>query len=227
MKCAKAKAQAELGGERAAVVGGAEQPDLGHGVHFGLQAHADRCLPSSSGGQLPHLLRKVLGVRKAPAAHRLRGAGIAAWGAPDAEVDAPGVERLQHAEGLRGAEGAVVGQQHAAGADAHAGASPRPGARAGSPGRGRRARRWRGARRASSGGSRARRRGARARAFPRCARRAPRPLMTGDWSRIESFICRRSPDDRNPQPFQRGDSRCDIRRRAGPTKTALHAAALA
>ena len=40
----------------------------------------------------------------------------------------PGIERLEHAEGLGGAKGAVVGQQHAAGADAQAlgfGAQPR------------------------------------------------------------------------------------------------------
>ena len=45
--------------------------------------------------------------------------------APDAEVDAPRVERLEHPERLGGPERAVVGKQHAAGADPHA---PRLGA---------------------------------------------------------------------------------------------------
>ena len=70
---------------------------------------------------------KALGVGKPAAADRLRGARVAAGRAADAEVDAPGIERFQHAEALRGAERAVVGEQHAAGADADA---PRLGAEA-------------------------------------------------------------------------------------------------
>ena len=51
------------------------------------------------------------------AADRLRGPGVAARCAPDTQVDAPRIERLEHAKCLRGAKRAVVGQQHAAGAD--------------------------------------------------------------------------------------------------------------
>ena len=119
MKCAKANAQPELGGERAAVIGGAEQPDLGHRVDFRLQARGTM-LSFQQCGQLPDLLGEALGVRKVPAADRLRGARVAAGRAADAEVDAAGIQGLQHAEGLGGAESAVVGKQHAAGADAQA-----------------------------------------------------------------------------------------------------------
>jgi hypothetical protein len=58
----------------------------------------------------------------------MRGARVAARRAADAQVDAPGIERLEHAEALGGAERAVVGQQHAAGAHPQAfrlGAEPR------------------------------------------------------------------------------------------------------
>src|SRR6059036_3115693 len=48
--------------------------------------------------QVLHLLREEL--RRAAAAQRPRGELVAAGRAPDAEVDATGIERLQHAERL-------------------------------------------------------------------------------------------------------------------------------
>jgi hypothetical protein len=70
--------------------------------------------------QLPDLLGETVRVGKLAAADGLRGARIPARRATDAEVDAARVQRLQHAEGLGGTEGAVVGQEHAAAADADA-----------------------------------------------------------------------------------------------------------
>jgi len=117
--------QAELGGERAAVIGGAEQPDLRGGVDLGLQPHAlEGMLVGQAAvevlAQLPHLLREVARFGHHAAADRVRGARAAAWGAADAEVDAAGIERFQHAKGLGDPEGAVVGEQHAPRADADA-----------------------------------------------------------------------------------------------------------
>src|SRR6185436_6769058 len=54
------------------------------------------------------------------ATHRVRRALAAAGRAADAEVDAAGIERFQHAEGLGDAKRAVVGEEHAARAYAQA-----------------------------------------------------------------------------------------------------------
>ena len=70
--------------------------------------------------EFPHLLREALRIREHPAADRARGATVAAGRAPDAEVDAPGIQRFKHAEGLCDLERAVVRQQHAPGANTHA-----------------------------------------------------------------------------------------------------------
>jgi hypothetical protein len=78
--------------------------------------------------ELPDLLREAVRLREPAAIHRLRGARVAARRSSEAEVDAAGVEGLQHPEALRGAKGAVVGKEHAAGSDAQAlrfGAQPR------------------------------------------------------------------------------------------------------
>jgi hypothetical protein len=82
--------QAQLGGKRAAVIRGAEQPDLRHGVDLGLQAHPlfFRKCSFKMRDELPHLLREVRGVGKRSAPHGLRGAGIAARRAAYAKVDA-------------------------------------------------------------------------------------------------------------------------------------------
>ena len=69
------------------------------------------------GDEILHLLREVLCARVAALADGQGGDLIAAGRAPDPQVDAPRIKRLQHAELLRHLERAVVGQQHAAGAD--------------------------------------------------------------------------------------------------------------
>src|SRR5262245_23839459 len=56
------------------------------------------------------------GIGKTAARHGVRGARVAARRAADAEVDAAGIERLQHAERFCNAKCAVVRQQDAAGA---------------------------------------------------------------------------------------------------------------
>jgi hypothetical protein len=117
--------QAELRGERSAVVGRAEQPDLGRGLAAGLHAHAlvrmilgQRAVEVPD--QFPDALREVVRARELPARYGVRGARVAPGRAANSEVHAPRVEGLQHAEHLGHLEGAVVGQQHPAAADAHA-----------------------------------------------------------------------------------------------------------
>jgi hypothetical protein len=117
--------QPEEGGEAAAVVGRAEQPDLRRGVARGHRLHPRERMVGRERGveesdQVAHLLREILRERVVPARDRLRGDLVAPGRAPDAEVDAAREERLEHAEHLGDLERAVVGQEHAAGADANA-----------------------------------------------------------------------------------------------------------
>ena len=114
MKCAKANAQPELGGERAAVVGRAEQPDLRRGIDLGCSRTR---LNGWSSGRLPWKCSRscqtccgksrASGSMPPPTACAVTLA--AAGRAADAEVDAAGIERFQHAEGLGDAKRAVVG----------------------------------------------------------------------------------------------------------------------
>ena len=69
--------------------------------------------------QLLELLRQVVGAELGRAAQRVRGDLVGAGGAPDAEVDPPGMERLEHPELLRDDERLMVREHHAAGADPH------------------------------------------------------------------------------------------------------------
>jgi hypothetical protein len=72
--------------------------------------------------EVGELLREMLERHRArPVAQGARGALIAAWRSPDAEIDAAGEEGFQHAEALRDLEGAVVREHHPAGAHADAG----------------------------------------------------------------------------------------------------------
>ena len=72
------------------------------------------------GGQVLHLFREALGARVASLADGQRRDLVAARRPPDPQVDAPGIKRFQHSELFRHFERAVVGKQHAAGADAYA-----------------------------------------------------------------------------------------------------------
>ena len=119
------EAHAQLRREQAAVIRRAEQPEfrreMGRNAGPGLDAHLAVGMVVGQGvvevaDQLPDLLRKLLGVGKVAAAHGARGALVAARRAADAEVDAARVQGFQHAENFSNLEGAVVGQQHAAGA---------------------------------------------------------------------------------------------------------------
>ena len=61
------------------------------------------------GGELPDLLRELLGVGKPAAGHGLGGPGVATRGAPDTQVDAARIERLEHGDvGKLAAEVLVV-----------------------------------------------------------------------------------------------------------------------
>ncbi len=76
-----------------------------------------RQLVAQVGHQLGELLGEVVGRRLAPVAlQRVRGRGVGAGGAADAEIDAAGEEARQHAERLRDLQRAVVRQHHPAAA---------------------------------------------------------------------------------------------------------------
>ena len=105
------------------------------------------------------------------AAQRGRRRRVGAGGPADAEVDAPGVQRLEHGELLGDDERGVVGQHHAAGADLDRRRRRRRGGPSAPA-----ATCWRpsaccGARRPRSGGSRAPRRAGRARSWRPAPRR--------------------------------------------------------
>jgi hypothetical protein len=69
-----------------------------------------------------HLLGKGLeGQRAGAVLERARRTAVGAGGAADAEVDAPGEERLQHAKVLGDLQRAVVREHHATGAHTDAG----------------------------------------------------------------------------------------------------------
>jgi hypothetical protein len=121
----ESEAQAELRGERAAVVRGPEQPYFGRGVARRLRLDFGERV---SGGQRPveetdeilHLLRHAFRALE-PAVHqRQRRARVATRRAAYSEIDPSGKERLQHAERLGDFQRAVVGQKHAPRPDANA-----------------------------------------------------------------------------------------------------------
>jgi hypothetical protein len=73
------------------------------------------------GDEILHLLRKMLGARVTPLAHG-QSRNLVAPGSPtDTEVNAPGIERLQHPELLGHLEGTVIRQQDPPGSDPYPG----------------------------------------------------------------------------------------------------------
>ena len=138
--------------------------------------------------QVAQLLGELVGAeRRRAAAQRGRGDGIGAGRAPEAEIDATGMQRLEHPELLGDDERRVVGQHHAARADADRLGRRRevrdraPGARSS------RCRACCGARPPTAAGSRAVRRAAPARPSRRARRRASirRPRERGRARRAE------------------------------------------
>ena len=120
--------QADVGGEVRGVVAGAEQPDLRRGLgRAGARLHRrERVVRLEAvvqvADEVDHLLRERLDVGGTlRVGEREHGGVVAAGRAPDAEVDASGVERLQHGELLGDLERGVVGEHDAAAADADAG----------------------------------------------------------------------------------------------------------
>jgi hypothetical protein len=67
--------------------------------------------------QLDEVARERVRGHVGGAPQRRRRQRIGAGGTPDAEIDAPGVQRLEHGELLRDHERGVVGEHHAAGSD--------------------------------------------------------------------------------------------------------------
>ncbi len=121
-----AERQAEVRRERRTVVARSQQPDVGRRSADRLRRHAQaRMLVGQRivqpGHEVAHLVGVVLGVAPVGLAvgQHAHGALVAARRAADAEIDAAGEQRLQHAEILRHLEGAVVRQHHAARADLH------------------------------------------------------------------------------------------------------------
>ncbi len=117
--------QAELSGERAAVIRGAEQPYFGRSASRGLGLDLDvrmvrgqRAVEETD--QVLHLLRHVLRALVFAVHQRERGARVPARRAADAQIDAPGKQGFEHAELLGDFQRTVVGQEHTARADADA-----------------------------------------------------------------------------------------------------------
>ena len=105
-----------------------------------------------------HVAREVLDALVRVTAERRRRHRVGAGRAADAEIDPPGVERLEHRELLGDREWGVIGQHHTARSDSNVARWRRRGGRSGRP-----ARCWQrsaccGARRPRSGRSRAARR---------------------------------------------------------------------
>ena len=121
--------QSDVGGEVRGVVAGAEEPDLrrGLGRRAGPRLHrGERVVRLQAVVQVADEVHDLLGEGldvggALGVGEREHGGVVAARRAPDAEVDAPGVERLQDGELLGDLEGGVVGEHDAAAADADAG----------------------------------------------------------------------------------------------------------
>ncbi len=119
----EAEAQAETGGQACAVAAGAEDPDLwgtrasGHGPHLS----APSVLMVRAVQEVHHLghPRRVLlvGHGLGFVAQSVGGGLVGTGGPAQSEVDAAGEQGVQHPEGLGHLEGAVVGEEHAAGTD--------------------------------------------------------------------------------------------------------------
>ena len=109
--------QAEVRRELGAVVGAAEDPDLGRVRAERVRGDAGVRAVRRPRLQVAHLDRKVLGGVAGVRVQRPRGAHVAAGRAAEAEVDAPRRERLEDAELLGDLERAVVRQHDAGAAD--------------------------------------------------------------------------------------------------------------
>ncbi len=105
----------ELGAEEAR----AEHPDLDVGALAGNGADAGALAGRLEiVEELDHVLREAVDVAGERAAERPRRRHVGAGGAAEAEVDAPGMEGGERAEGFRHHQRRVVGEHDAAGADA-------------------------------------------------------------------------------------------------------------
>ena len=127
MKCAKQKGSPKCAASAAlsslepssqtsgALVADRLRGDAGRGMLVGQRI----VQPRHQVAHLDRIVGRVVPVGLAGGQHA-HGALVAARRAADAEVDAAGEQRLQHAEVLGHLERAVVRQHHAAGADLHA-----------------------------------------------------------------------------------------------------------
>ena len=115
--------QAEQAGHLRAVATGAEQPDGGLVAQAGHRGDPRELVPvrpvaGEEAEQVHELLGEIVrGQRLRRAAQRRRRDLVRTRRAADAEVDAAGMERLEHAELLGDHQRHMVGQHHAAGAD--------------------------------------------------------------------------------------------------------------
>ena len=158
-----------------AAVGRAEHPQLGDRVRAGDRAHT-AVARAEVPAQLRELLLEELG---RGAAQRHRRAHVGARRAAETEVDAAGVQGLEHPEALGDGQRRVVGEHHARPSRRGCARCAPRGARSGPRARSRRPRGCCGARRPRSGGSRGRRRGGRARSSRRARRRRSRRRRSG------------------------------------------------
>ena len=105
-----------------AFVTGTQKPDMGHSRGDGAGADAGKDVlgvktAPEVAQHVGYLLGEMADVSGAFGVGQGRvGQLVASWGASDAQVDAPGIERLQHSEVFRHLERAVMGKHHAAAA---------------------------------------------------------------------------------------------------------------
>ena len=119
----KGEGAAEVRSVGGTLVARAQEPELGRARAQGIGAHqADagdlELAAAHEVEELGELVGKALELARAAGPQEERRRVIAARRPADAEIDAAGVERLEHAEGLGHLERAVIGEHDAARADA-------------------------------------------------------------------------------------------------------------
>ena len=119
--------QPEVRREPGAVIGAAEDPERGHAIEAarvrrrpGVRHDAAVLASRGPGLEVADLFRELVGRAVRLGVERERGAHVAARRAAHAEVDAPGRQRVEHAELFGHLQRRVVRQHHARAADADA-----------------------------------------------------------------------------------------------------------
>ena len=112
-------------GKAGAVTARSEHPErrqsdlLRHGAHGTERMTVGKAVRSKQNELLKALEEIVVRAAVLARSQRVGGDGVGAGRAAQPEIDAPGIERLQHLEPLGHHQRGMVRQHHSAGADAH------------------------------------------------------------------------------------------------------------